>query len=102
MNNLQKEDFKLLNTVRDQHKTIDTKRKEFKKKINDASDDLKTLNEDCELLRKSIFSLGHQLKRKVNSKEFEALQEVVDKWNLEGFMHHDELERTWQKYAGKD
>ncbi|MFP4195969.1 MAG: hypothetical protein ACLFSN_04350 [Candidatus Woesearchaeota archaeon] len=99
MNNLQKEDLELHNTVEKQHKTIGEKRVKFQEKIQFARNELKELNEECDLLHKSIFSLGDRLKRKVSSKEFEALKEVVDNWNLEGFMHHRELEKTWQKYA---
>ncbi|MFW5865626.1 MAG: hypothetical protein ACOCU6_00870 [Nanoarchaeota archaeon] len=102
VNTLSDDDIKSKQTITEQINTVKGERNSIHERLQDVKESISEINDECDQLYKQIYFLGGKLKRKVPSKDFEALKEIVDNWSLERFMHHDELERTWQKYTGKN
>lgn len=101
MNALQKEDGNEREGIEKQLTTIKQKRNHYKEQVQQTKDEIDDLKKEREELQNIITRLGNKLKQKVPSQEFNALKETIDTWNLERFMHHKELEESWNHYAGK-
>lgn len=78
---------------------INKNKVKFNEEIKLIREEVNEISCDVDRLIKVIFNDGKILKDKASKKEFEFLQELVDNWKLEEFIHRNELESSFKHYS---
>jgi hypothetical protein len=74
---------------------------QFTEELKQVKEEIQHIKELTHTLRKTIFTLGHQLKNKVTSRSVELVQEKIDAWPLEAYATKKEVPKLFEKYAKK-
>jgi len=72
---------------------------QFNEELSILKEEIQHIKELTHTLRKTIFTLGHQLKNKVTSRSVELVQEKIDAWPLEAYATKKEVPQLFDKHA---
>ena len=92
---------KLVDSQKDQKRRLTNQINNQKEEIQQFQDDCKEIDNNIKFLTKNIFDIGKHLKDKISKDEMEYLESEIDKWPLEQFITHKELNKTYSHYSKK-
>ena len=83
----------------EQEKTLLSQQNLFIEELKLIREDIEDLQKITQELRRTIFTIGHQLKDKVTKRSFEIMQEKIESWPLEGYITKKELPEIFEKHT---
>lgn len=78
---------------------LDDNEKNFDVEIKKIRKDVDEISSQVDSIVQIIFNIGNVLKDKLSKKEFDIFKEEAEKWNVEDFVHKNELEKMWRTYS---
>jgi seryl-tRNA synthetase len=74
--------------------TIDDKKKELIKELDEIKDDVADIKEDIRFLQKAILKMINQFKNSVKADDYERFKKRIDIWAPETFVTRNEVNKV--------
>ncbi len=92
-------DSELKKQYKDFEVKLDGNQKNFNFEMKKIRKDVDEISSQVDSIVQIIFNIGNVLKDKLTKKEFDIFKEEAEKWNVEDFVHKNELEKMWRNYS---